>query len=618
MGMTGFEENNNEVSQEKAAKTSRRQRRGDDQAQDTKENGKTTVATRIVSASGDEVGRASKLVTHMRDYIKELDITTTIVKEVDRSLAITIADNYTFVIYGNVIASDLYWNVVVFESNVDPVVRREKKKHRERGSRDTDPTVIYNWFTTSDAVNDKIVEALEEWVRNSIRVSGNYYYTEHLIVHATDDVDQPGFWNRIAYNCENANFVRANADAPWGVESLSESSEVRAKLTFEPGRDKDCLGRPIRSDFQIEVAESFQDKNPNIMVANEGSKSLVAVDGYINLRHDGTDHELETYVPEIVLTQVDTNMPNAEGGVLERTLMGIATAPLLLERDAWQANFQDNIDEDELISGLMYGVEASEELVEEAAEFDDNQESRLKLLKSMCHKVVGEKDRRDERTEEIPVEIVLLVREGGPNYAVNKIFMDIADGNKKALSYFCKTVENLLGLDDISEIFDVRKASDVILDEVRVPVGVFHSNKGTRALEYVDTTFMCNRLKNNYTEKLEDYFEANLPEGRDGGFNQVMSRNYAAQQRATSNQSKWLGFATKFYLNPALFEAILDELRDSECMEMEFESNVNVLHTRSRRAGRRSSTSGRALRARGRRRGNDRGTGRSGFRGGRY
>lgn len=580
--------------QDKAANTGRK----DNENKGRKEEGRRSddrarrnLVSRAWSPGLSEQGRSAEFVKRAKEFLEDQGNKNTIILQPDNELARELSDSFGFVIYGTHVDTDLMWHLLVFESQLSPVAMEEIKDRNRRYSRDEK---IFDFETTSDAISDDLVSDIEEWLRRNVEVDGELYFTNATVVPVEVDLESDAVVQLLGFDAEDSNILLSDTDEPFSSKMLADRSVLKAKLNFTSLDDKrDLTSMPLRSDLQISISENLRDNKVSMIRSAGGQRTLVEMDAYVNARwvgHDEADRDDEIdpacYVPEVVMTQSNPYHNDVYGGNFERFFLGLAALMYTKDGDVWMKGFESSLHGGGRVSSLAYGMDPEVfpdgKIPSDISIVDEDPTETGNWLRKIFF--------RSERGRSIPVEFAVLIKEGGVGYATNKLLLDVADDNPDALDKLINVLDNLT--DGVSQDYlDIRDYTDVISGQVRVPMGYFKDADGERAGEFIDTQFVMERLKDNYPEKLDDYFECVQIDDREFDHEEAMTKLLDIYQLVTDGQFKLKGFGTKLYINPDFLDGLAKAIKAKDAgLNMELEANVEVNFRRGRRSqGRRAS-----------------------------
>lgn len=559
--------------------------RGDDRKSARK------VPARTWSVGNTTQGRASEFIKQTKEILKENGIEETVVLQPARDLENgRLTENLGFVIYGNHIDGDFFWHLIVMESKQLPVESEEIKDRNRRYNRDEK---VYEFETTSDAIDESLIEDLEQWIGENVAVDGEIVFTNATVVPTEVSLEDEYVVSILGYDAEDSNLLISDVDTGWSSEMLAKKSKLVAKLSFTPNEEAlDLSGLPLRSDIQISVSEIIKDKQSSIARAGSGKKTVIELDAYVSPRwvgHDEPDRDDKLlpacYVPEVVMSQSNPYHDGVEGGNFGRFLLGLSSLTYLKDGEAWMRGFETNLHSKSKVSSLAYGMDADVfpggEIPDDLEVVDEDSNENENWLRKIFH--------RADRGRTIPVEFAVLIREGSVGYTTSKLLLDVADDVPGALDKLNDVLDTLTNGESV-EFLDIRSASDVIAGQVRVPMG-YYKGDGNRPAEEIDTMYVLTRLKDNYPEKIEEFFECLQPEDREFDHDEAMTKLIEIYQLATDDQFKLKGFGTKLYIVPEFLEGLAKAIKSKEAgLNMEMDSNIDVSLRRSRRStGRRGS-----------------------------
>lgn len=586
---TGKTKTQDNTTSDKGREVEVKHERKEEQRRDDRE--RRTLVSRAWTPGLSEQGRSADFVKRAKEFLEEQGNKNTVILQPDNELARELSDSFGFVIYGTHVDTDFMWHLMVFESKLEPVAIEEIKDRNRRYSRDEK---VFDFETTSDAISDDLVTEIEEWLRRNVEVDGDLFFTNATVVPVEVDLETDAVVQLLGFDAEDSNILLSDTDEPFSSKMLAKKSVLKAKLNFTTLDDKrDLTSMPLRSDLQITISENLRDNKVSMIRSAGGQRTLVEMDAYVNARwvgHDEADRDDEIdpacYVPEVVMTQSNPYHNDVYGGNFERFFLGLAALMYTKDGDVWMKGFESNIHSGGKVSSLVYGMDPEAlpggKVPNDIDIVDEDANETVNWLRKIFY--------RSERGRNIPVEFAVLIKEGGVGYATNKLLLDVADDNQDALDKLINVLDNLT--DGVSADFlDIRDYTDVIAGQVRVPMGYFKDADGERAGEFIDTQFVMDRLKDNYPEKLEDYFECVQIDDREFDHEEAMTKLLDIYQLVTDGQFKLKGFGTKLYINPEFLDGLAKAIKSKDAgLNMELEANVEVNFRRGRRSqGRRAS-----------------------------
>lgn len=584
-------ENNNKATDKNQASQERKSNRAEKGGREERQQPRRQLVSRAWTPGMTEQGRSAEFVKRAKEFLEEQGNSNTVILQPDNELARDLSDSFGFVIYGTHVDTDFMWHLMVFESQLQPVAMEEIKDRNRRYSRDEK---VYDFESTADAINDDLVSDIEEWLRDNVEVDGELFFTNVTVVPVEVDLESDAVVQLLGFDAEDSNILLSDTDEPFSSKMLAKKSVLKAKLNFTSLDDKrDLTSMPLRSDLQITISENLRDNKVSMIRSAGGQRTLVEMDAYVNARwvgHDEADRDDEIdpacYVPEVVMTQSNPYHNDVYGGNFERFFLGLASLMYVKDGEVWMKGFESNIHGGGKVSSLAYGMDPEAfpggKIPSDIDVVDEDPTETGNWLRKIFF--------RSERGRSIPVEFAVLIKEGGVGYATNKLLLDVADESPEALDKLISVLDNLT--DGVSEDYlDIRDYSDVIAGQVRVPLGYFKDSEGERAGEYIDTQFVMERLKDNYPEKLDDFFECVQVDDREFDHEEAMTKLLDIYQLVTDGQFKLKGFGTKLYINPDFLEGLAKAIKAKDAgLNMELEANVEVNFRRGRRSqGRRAS-----------------------------
>lgn len=577
-------EERREKRRERSERADRNERRTDDRRNERREERREArrgVDRTFAPVSGEE-GRAAVFMNTYRELTENMAKPACVLMEPDAELMKELSPDQGFLVMIEQIAGNAYWHLLIFEGSTQPVKAEPVRDHR-RGRRDEE---VLRFISSIDSIDEELLTYFEDWLRDNAPTDGEYVFTNATIVPAEVDVSSKSAVQALAFDAEDSNILISGADLPFTPESLRRNAKVRSKIQFSPRPDaKDMIGMPLRSDFQISVEESFRDKIQSTLLASSGGTTLVSLDGYVNARYigyevhpdqvrDPRDIEMGVFVPEVVVSQITTAHKGVRDGNFERMMLGLSQLPYIKDNDLWMRQFEQQFHgENGRVSGFAYGMEWPRgELPEDLADIDDDAKRADVWLQNIFN--------RDDRGR-VPVEFVVMIREGGVNFTTSKLLLDLADNDTGAFDHLMASLDELTD-GEWSEISKAERASDVISGAVRVPTGYYVTSNGKRPIEDMDVLAVLNRLKTNYPDMVYDMYDCLAVDDRPFNYDEAMTKLNNLFKFVTDGEFVLKGFATKLYLNPT-FLADLFEAVENSGLDLEVDAANDLAYGRSRR-----------------------------------
>jgi hypothetical protein len=545
-------------------------------------NYRQTVDRTFSPVTGEQ-GRASTFLSTYREILEDMGAKPTCqLMEPDGELMKEMNQEQGFLVMAEQIAGNVYWHLLIFEGQINPVVTYPVHD-RNRSRRDDE---VLRFVSSIDSVDDELVTRFEDWLRDNAASDGDYVFTNATIIPSEVDVSNKQVVQSLAFDAEDANILISGASVPFSADRLRRNARVRSKIQFSPKPNAlDLTGMPLRSDFQIAVEETFRDKVQSTLLASSGGTTLVSLDGYVNARflgyevhpdqvRDPRDIDMGVFVPEVIVSQVNTTHKGISDGNFERMMLGLSQLPYIKDNDLWMRQFEQAFHgANGRISGFAYGMEWPRgELPDDLAELDEDPKRGDAWLQNIFN--------RDDRGR-IPVEFVVMIREGGVNFTTSKLLLDLADNDQDAFEHLMNSLDDLTN-GEWSAISKAKKASDVISGAVRVPTGYYVTSEGRRPIEDMDTLAILNRLKTNYPDLVADLYDCMAVDERYFNYDEAMTKLNALFKFVTDGEFVLKGFATKLYLNPT-FLADLFEAVESSDLDLEVDAASDLAYGRTRR-----------------------------------
>ena len=538
---------------------------------------------RTFSPVTGEQGRASTFMSTYKEIIKDIAKPSCVLLAPDGDLMKDLSQEQGFLVMAEQIAGDVYWHLFIFESQQKPVISFPVRDNRSRG-RGEDETLRF--VSSVDSIDDELLTMFETWLRDNVRSDGDYVFTNATVVPSEVDVANPHVVQSLAFDGEDANILISGVSIPFSANSLRRNAKVRSKIQFSPRPTAlDLTGMPLRSDFQVEVEETFRDKIQSTLVASSGGTTLVSLDGYVNARYigyevhpdqvrDPRDIDLACFVPEVIVSQVNTTHKGTRDGNFERMMLGLSQLPYIKDNDLWMRQFEQSFHGTKgRVSGFVYGMEWPRgEIPTDLNEIDDDQKRGDAFIQNIFS--------RDDRGR-IPVEFVVMIREGGVNFTTSKLLLDLADRDEGAFEQLMDSLD-ILTNGRWSEVSDVSSAKDVIAGAVRVPTGYYVTSEGKRPIEDMDTLAILNSLKTNYPELVMDYYDCMAIDNRSFNYDESMTRLNNLFKFVTDGEFIIKGFATKLYLNPDFLRDLFEAVESSD-LDLEVDAASDIAYGRTRR-----------------------------------
>lgn len=492
----------------------------------------------------------------------------------------SVQEDLTVLIYASQIESMMYAHAIILESKTNPVKVKRPSSRRDRDRYRNSDIEVKAFRSTYDGVNLPFQDRVCEEVANEMGVElKDVTFTDATIVPALADVSDEAVVQRIVYLADNSNFSLANADASFTPDALRPRSTVRALLTFNQENDgEDLLGLPTRKDFDIEVNETTRDNHDDGITTGSGERNIATISGFVNAGFVGDEEEdrrddyrrrLDNgcYAPEIIVSSTDTFGGMMMGSELGRGMLALSAIAVLNTNGNYLRPFEENTrEENRSVSAFAYGMNwesydnPNGDLpdVEELERVDEDPKYTTKFLRNMF--ITDDAD------------VVYMVTPGGDSSILGKLFLDIGEKNKSAAGKFVAEMDELTDgaftdfLEDDSKFRGALRPDDIVTSIVRVPTGyVKGGSRDSRfASAFIDTQWVCNRLKGNNPELLMDWFDATSTESSMFSREEADTRLLRVLDEVTGGMFVHTGFAYKVYLSGRVVQLMYDAVQDSE------------------------------------------------------
>lgn len=485
-----------------------------------------------------------------------------------------LSQDYGWLVYATKIGQDLYYHLLVIETNAEPVAKRPTRGDRRYRSE------TYDFIATIDGINRDVVERIEAWVKQNIKITGQYISTSATIIPAEADLTDQRTVKAFALSADDANLAVSMTDAPFDARYVREGAVVRGTIGFVNAPEAvDATGMPLRQDFKGVINEVIERTSANILMANDRGNTYASISGFVNARfygmkqpERGEQPSVACYVPEVVVSEVNL-YHSVEFGNFERMFLGLAMLPYMRTGDRWMNQYITNIQQDDLkdVGGFGYGLDIQNP---NYIEITKEEYADTRLFRTALENLFLVDD---------GVDFAYLIREGGVGYATQKILIDIARGSREAEAAVIYALDNLTN-GAFSDLWSRAKGTTIVADAIRMPTGYYVSGSGKRPIEDIDTLAVLNSLKNNYPELIEDWFECTNPGECRYDYNERMTKLVEILQLVTRNSFTMKGFATKVYFDPLFLEVLFKAVQQSGLgMQVEFEGDAGFV--RNSRAG---------------------------------
>ena len=487
-----------------------------------------------------------------------------------------LSQDYGWLVYVTKIGQDLYFHTIVIETTPDSVAKRPARDRRYRSE-------VYDFVATVDGINRDVVEKIEAWVKQAVKVNGQYISTSATIVPAEADLADARTVKAFALSADDANLTVSMTDEPFDSRYVKEGAVVRGTLAFTNAPDAvDATGLPLRQDFKGVINEVIERTSANILMANDRGDTYASISGFVNARfygmkqpERGEPQSLACYVPEVVVDEVNL-YHSVEFGNFERLFLGLSMLPYLRTGDRWMNQYITNVQHDDLkdVGGFGYGLDIQNPAYIEISkeEYADTRAFRTALENLFL--------------VDDGVDFAYLIREGGVGYTTQKILIDLARGSRDAEAAVIFALDNLTN-GAFSDLWNRAKGTTIVADAIRMPTGYYVSGQGRRPIEDIDTLAVLNSLKNNYPELIEDWFECTNPGECRYDYNERMTKLVEILQLVTRNSFTMKGFATKVYFDPLFLEVLFRAVQQSGlAMQVDFEGDAGFVRN-SRGGGQR-------------------------------
>lgn len=499
-----------------------------------------------------------------------------------------LANDRGFLIYATQINGSVYWHPIIIESSDNPVrVEAVKGRHRET----SDGLELNNYTTTYDGIDKKFVERMEQYVQDEVACDGDYIFTNVTVVPTSVDIDDKDNVRIITYLAEDANVTVANGDDPYSAANIGKKTKIKGLAKFNQDRIKqDLLGNPYRADWTIELSEIDKDGGKEILFENESDRLLVTLDGFVTASYvgpdmypeevdDGRRYKPNCFVPEIAVTNINT-YHDVEDGQFDRGILGIVALPFMNTDDYWTRQFEqtfNSFDDARKLSGFIYGMVWENDIIpDDIEDIDEDADEHAKWIRKIF--VEGEAD------------VCLMIKEGGVDFTMGKLFLAIGEGSNNALERLITSL-NTISDDAFADICDEENYSwscgDVVTSVVRIPHGYFKDKNGNKVpSEMVDTLYMLNVIKANQPDLIDDWYATT---GCDTSMDEseAFTRLIRIYQQVTGNTFVHTGNVTKCYLG-GKFTKIAYQAVEEGPLAISIESDTNGQTIRRRRRGLRS------------------------------
>lgn len=530
-----------------------------------------------------EQGRASTFMNTYKEILKDMAKPECVLMEPDGDLMKDLSQEQGFLVMVEQIAGNVYWHLLIFEGQQKPVVAYPVRDHGRGRNRDEE---VLRFVSSVDSIDSELLGMFEKWLADNVSSSGEYVFTNATVVPSEVDVSNRQVVQSLAFDSEDANILISGASIPFSSDRLRRNARVRSKIQFSPRVGAlDLTGMPLRSDFQIVVEETFRDKVQSTLVASSGGTTLVSLDGYVNARfigydvhpsqvRDARDFDMGVFVPEVIVSQINTTHKGTRDGNFERMMLGLSQLPYIKDNDLWMRQFEQSFHGNKgRISGFAYGMEwPRDEMPADLADVDDDPKRADAFLQNIFN--------RDDRGR-IPVEFVVMIREGGVNFTTSKLLLDLADNDSGAFDQLMESLD-ILTNNEWSQISEATRASDIISGAVRVPTGYYVTSEGKRPIEDMDTLAILNGLKANYPELVYDLYDCMSVDDRPFDYDTAMTKLNNLFKFVTDGEFVIKGFATKLYLNPEFLRDLFEAVENSD-LDLEVDAASDLAYGRTRR-----------------------------------
>ena len=487
-----------------------------------------------------------------------------------------LSQDYGWLVYATSIGQDLYYHLLVIETNPEPVAKRPARDRRYR-------TDTYDFIATIDGINRDVVERIEAWVKQNVAAKGNYISTSATIIPFEADLSDARTVKTFALSADDANLAVSMTDAPFDARYIKEGAVVRGSIGFTQAPDAvDATGLPLRQDFKGVINEVIDRTSANILMANDRGDTYASISGFVNARfygmkqaERGEQPSLACYVPEVVVDEVNL-YHSVEFGNFERLFLGLSLLPHLRTGDRWMNQYITNVQQDDLkdVGGFGYGLDIQ---APNYIDITKEEYADTRLFRSALENLFLVDD---------GVDFAYLIREGGVGYTTQKILIDIARGSRDAEAAAIFALDNLTN-GVFSDMWARAKGTTIVADAIRMPTGFYVSGSGKRPIEDIDTLAVLNSLKNNYPDQIEDWFECTNPGDCRYDYNERMTKLVDILQLVTRNSFTMKGFATKVYFDPLFLEVLFKAVQQSGLgVQVEFEGDAGFVRN-SRGGGQR-------------------------------
>lgn len=471
----------------------------------------------------------------------------------------------TVLVYATNIGGDVFYHPIIIESKANPVkVRNQSRRGRER-YRDSG-IEVKRFTSTYDGVDGTFAKRIEAYVREEIATDGEYVSSDVTIVPSYVDLDDVNNVRKVLFLADNANYTIANADDAYTPECLNRGTRMRALLTFNQDVERiDYLDTSIRADFSICLTEVNKSNSDSGIFANEGDEDIVEIHGYVSAGYVGTDidvsrvHDIRDldnacYAPEINISDIDTSI-GEPGAEFDRMVLALSTIPVVNTNGNYLRPFEENSrEENRSVAAFAFGMEWIDDEVPEDDGIDDDPKKCSRFLRRMF--VSDDAD------------VCYTVREGGANFTLGKLFLDMANDDEGAVDRFVVSMDNVTS-DKFSKLVDREfksdlNPSDIVTGVVRLPAGYIRDGKKRLSADIIDTQYVVNKLRGNNMELLLDFFECTSPDGNAFNREESDTRLLRVYEEVTGGQFVHTGFQYKCYLGGRVLQLCYNAVQDSD------------------------------------------------------
>lgn len=515
---------------------------------------------RVASIRGAASGRGTSFCNIFeKDVLENLGDDSIVVVDGGQAIIqdLNLSDKMDFVFAIKQIENIIYWTPLIFENTEKPVL------DVPRDTRDHGQNPVSDFYSTVDSLNGQMIDALGEYLSTSlINPKGNELVYANAIVIPQEAEITRSLVETVLFGTEDSAMLLSGTSQPYSAQMLiSQRSRLRMTVGISKKNDAiNSIGMPVRSDFQIDVEETYFNRVASNLQAASGGAKLVGLTGFVNARYIG-QHSLDKdpneyyFTPEVIVTGIDTIQQGVTDGNFGRMIMAMAGLPQLYHGQMWRQAFTKTMSSKEdttSMAGLAHAMIWKDgKIPADIKKVDKDNRATQAWIDSIF---------MPEPDGNFSVDYALSIREGSPDYTSYKLLLDVAYGDENAIKRLVGELDALTNGNFSKFYGHDLKASDFFEEIITVPYGHFEDKNGIRDSNEIDMRFVCNRLRNNYNDMLMDYVDGTTMISRNYDLSESLTRLVNVYQQVTDGEFVMKGFEHRLYLNAKFLEATYEAL----------------------------------------------------------